>query len=231
MRTPLDRAHAAFWSSDRGLAALLVLLSALTFVVLPLIAAGLVGEWAAFLVDAWFGLILVSGAAALGWGRSRGAPVVGAVLAVVLVRWIARSTASVPFQALDAGLSIAVMGALAAMILAQVFRPGSISWHRVLGAVAAYLLLGMAWSLAYRLLLVFDPNALHGTSQLPDHTVPAQLIYFSLVTLTTTGYGDIVPVSVAARSLANLEGLVGQLFPAVLIAGLVSIAATPTPPH
>lgn len=227
MKTPLDRAHATFWSSDRGLALLLVLLSALTFVVLPLVAAGLVGEWAALLVDAWMGLILVSGAAALGWGRSRGALVAAAVLAVVVVRWIARGTASAPFQALDAALSIAVLGALGAMILTQVFRPGAITWHRVLGAVAAYLLLGITWSLAYRLVLVFDPNALHGTTQLPDHTVHAELIYFSLVTLTTTGYGDIVPVSVAARSLANLEGLVGQLFPAVLIAGLVSMAVTP----
>jgi hypothetical protein len=223
MRTPFDRAHATFWSSDRGLALLLLLLSALTFVVLPLVAGGLIGRWAVLLVDAWFALTLVSGGVALGLGRSRWTGMVAAVVVVIAVRWIARGTGNAGLQALDAGLSVAAVGALAAMILAQVFRPGPMTWHRVLGAVATYLLIGMVWSLVYRLVLVLDPNALHGTSPLGEHTLHPDLVYFSFVTLTTTGYGDILPVSLAARSLANVEGMIGQLFPAVLIAGLISM--------
>jgi len=51
----------------------------------------------------------------------------------------------------------------------------------------------------------------------------ARMTYYSFVTLTTVGYGDISPVSLVTRSLANVEGLIGQLFPAILIARLVSM--------
>ena len=51
----------------------------------------------------------------------------------------------------------------------------------------------------------------------------ARLTYFSFVTLTTVGYGDILPATLVTRTLANLEGLIGQLFPAILIARLVSM--------
>jgi hypothetical protein len=56
-----------------------------------------------------------------------------------------------------------------------------------------------------------------------EHLGTAQSIYFSFVALTSTGYGDIVPLHPFARSLANLEGLIGQLFPATLIARLVTL--------
>jgi hypothetical protein len=96
--------------------------------------------------------------------------------------------------------------------------------HRVQGAVAAYLLLGLAWSFAYELAMLGSADAVHfaDATGFPAAQVP-RLVYFSFVTLTTLGYGDIVPVSPAARSLAVTEALIGQLFPAILIARLVSL--------
>jgi hypothetical protein len=95
-----------------------------------------------------------------------------------------------------------------------------------MGAVAAYLFIGMIWSLAYYLVTLRIPQAF----SIQGHIAPgdreslqSQLFYFSFVTLTTLGYGDIVAVHPIVRMLVILEGVVGQLFPAILIARLVSL--------
>jgi Ion channel len=70
---------------------------------------------------------------------------------------------------------------------------------------------------------LFPDDAFKGISIRDDPTVTANLIYFSFVTLTSTGYGDIVPIHPIARSLANLEAIIGQLYPATLLARLVTL--------
>ena len=87
-----------------------------------------------------------------------------------------------------------------------------------------YLLLGLIWMSAYKLLLRAVPGAIHFASGEPsDLRLGHGLGYYSFVTLTTLGYGDITPVHPVARSLASGEALVGQLYPAILIARLVSM--------
>jgi voltage-gated potassium channel Kch len=114
------------------------------------------------------------------------------------------------------------IAAMAAVVLAQTFRAGPVNVHRIQGAVAAYLLLGLAWTLAYELVAFRAAGAFSGTglggAERPD------FIYFSFVTLTTVGYGDVTPVDPVARSLAVAEALTGQLYPAILLARLVSLA-------
>jgi len=95
-----------------------------------------------------------------------------------------------------------------------------------MGAVAAYLLIGMIWSVAYYLIALWIPGAF--SIQGPIATgggelLQSQLFYFSFVTLTTIGYGDIAAVHPIVRMLVILEGVTGQLFPAILIARLVSL--------
>jgi hypothetical protein len=95
-----------------------------------------------------------------------------------------------------------------------------------MGGVAAYLLLGLIWSLAYDLIAFRIPGAfsIQGPSTSGDpESIQSHLFYFSFVTLTTIGYGEIVPVHPIARMLVILEGVTGQLFPAILIARLVSL--------
>jgi len=97
-----------------------------------------------------------------------------------------------------------------------------------MGGVAAYLLLGLTWYMAYHLVALGFPEAfsVQGSSLSGDRaSLPSQLFYFSFVTLTTLGYGDIVAVHPLARMLVILEGVTGQLFPAILIARLVSLHA------
>jgi hypothetical protein len=116
--------------------------------------------------------------------------------------------------------SLISFGLMAIVVLAQTFRSGPVSVHRVQGAVAAYLLLGLAWASAYALVEALAPGAF-ATARPEAHG--RSFLYFSFVTLTTVGYGDVTPVHHAARSLALVEALTGQLYPAILIARIVTL--------
>ncbi|MCC3155238.1 potassium channel family protein [Hymenobacter sp. BT770] len=101
-----------------------------------------------------------------------------------------------------------------------VFRARRISRHQLLGAVVVYLNLALLFVGAYDAVNWAFPGAFSNGTKLPLQS--GELVYFSLTTLTSTGYGDILPVHPAARSLANLEAVIGQLFLAILLARLVS---------
>jgi len=88
--------------------------------------------------------------------------------------------------------------------------------------VAAYLLLGLAWAGAYEWVALRDPSAFAGAIGASGGG-DGPWIYYSLVTLTTMGYGDILPVSPVARSLAVAEAFTGQLYLAILISRLVAL--------
>ena len=105
-----------------------------------------------------------------------------------------------------------------------VFAPGPITHHRVLGAIVLYLNIGLLCTTTYRLIWDLVPNSFTGIA--PDATplqASATIMYFSFVTLTSVGYGDIAPIHHFARALANLEGIIGQLYPATLLARLITL--------
>ena len=101
-----------------------------------------------------------------------------------------------------------------------VFRAKRISRHQLLGAVVVYLNLALLFTGAFEAVNWVFPGELANGTKLPLQN--GELVYFSLTTLTSTGYGDILPVHPVARSLANLEAVIGQLFLAILLARLVS---------
>lgn len=104
------------------------------------------------------------------------------------------------------------------------FRSQRISLQQVMGGVVLYLNVGLTFALAYTLVEHLVPGALSLPPPGPAKPVhPTYFTYFSFATLTTVGYGDTVPVSPIARSLATLEATLGQLFPAIILARLVSI--------
>jgi hypothetical protein len=128
----------------------------------------------------------------------------------------------------DSALRVFCMAILVFMTLKQTFlRPGPVSVHRVMGGIAAYLLIGLTWAFGYKLLLEIMPGAIHFQTPLTPEVAtgePGRLIYFSFETLTTVSYGDAYPVHRVARSLTTAEALIGQLYPAILIASLVGMA-------
>lgn len=98
---------------------------------------------------------------------------------------------------------------------------GSITVNKIVGSVCIYLLLGVIWGVLYILIDVITPGAFKGLSIDMDNRDTWNYIYYSFVTITSLGYGDITPVSQYARVLSFLEVICGQIYIAVLVASLV----------
>jgi hypothetical protein len=200
--------------SDVTLSVFLVLLLATTVMAWPLREAG-----ADRLHAALRGLTLLAGVVAVAPARPFA---LAAALAAVAVGY--GELVHEGFQVLELGARLAFYVVVCAALLGRVFRPGHVTVHRLLGGVGVYVLLAVAWGTAYQLATVLRPDAIQGRAG------PATLdeaMWLSFITITTTGYGDVLPSSPLARSLAALEALAGVLFPAILISRLVSLLRTP----
>jgi Ion channel len=141
------------------------------------------------------------------------------------------------FLRADPGLAIEVAGRLAeiafltltvSLLVRAIFQKRTASLDNILGAFAGYLMIAMIWGVAFSIVVLFDPGALRTDAALqPEWMSPEKrdwvLTYFSCCTLMTVGYGDITPVHPAARTLAVLEAMTGQIYLAVLVAVLVGM--------
>jgi hypothetical protein len=209
-------APSRFWASDRGLSIFLVVTVAL--IVGP--ALGPVGLPGRLLGDTLISLMLVSGAAAV-TDRPRAVLIVAVItLAALVVRWASWLFPSGPLAVWREISTLAALVALSWVILTLVFRRGPITTRRLEGAIAVYLLLGFTWAHVYELVALWHPGALTGAV---DGKGSLRWAYYSFVTLTTMGYGDIVPVHPLARASAVLEAVTGQLYLTILLARLVSL--------
>ncbi|MDJ0580721.1 potassium channel family protein [Crocosphaera sp.] len=104
-------------------------------------------------------------------------------------------------------------------ISSRIYNEEKVNLDVIRGGICIYLLLGILWFFFYQIIMFFDPNAL----SIPKEASHSSLFYFSFTTLTTLGYGDITPNNAFAMILTNAEALVGQIYPAVVIAKLVSL--------
>ena len=212
------------WLLDEGLTVLLVALLLMIFIVTPLAAAGVFRGYGSLVHDLWLAFTLLSGVFAIRWQRKAAQIVVLAAILLFALRGlgVAGGVGALGLV-VDAVLTILLLATLGAMVVWQIFREGPITRQRVQGSIVIYLLLGLIWAEAYTLAAHLDSDAFTVNLGAGHNALSARLTYFSFVTLTTVGYGDILPTNLVARTLANMEGLVGQLFPAILIARLVSM--------
>ena len=219
-RWPVIAVFKRFWADDKGLSIFSALLLVVAFVLPPLVPPGSGRSLAG---DVVYALLLVSGVLALTERRLARLLLMSVAvitLAVDLGSWVL--PVAEPWVQGTGLLSLLL---LLVVVLGQTLRSGPITPHRIQGAVAAYLLLGVIWADAYSLVALLRPGAFSGPVSPADG--PRAWLYFSFVTLTTVGYGDVLPVHPAARSLAILEAVVGPLYLAILIARLVSLAVAP----
>ena len=103
----------------------------------------------------------------------------------------------------------------------KIFSEKKVNSDTIEGGIAVFFMIGIFWAVIYKIVAVLDPNAfseLGNTSSLFS-----SLFYFSFTTLTTLGYGDVTPISDLARTLSNLEAIVGVLYPNIYIARVVGI--------
>ena len=127
---------------------------------------------------------------------------------------------SASFEIADDFIVVLYCILLSWVVLLRTFSTGPITIHRIQGAVLVYLLIALIFaSLYHSIYLINGEEAFKGLGSADRK----EFMYFSLTTLTTVGYGDISAAIASGRSLANLEGLIGQLYPAILIARLVSM--------
>jgi hypothetical protein len=211
-----------FWSEERSLTTLLVLLVINLFVLAPMIREG-VGP--TLMKDTFFSLLLLAGLLTMTGHKAVQTVFVLFVALTITVHWMRIATGAKGLLVWDALLSMLSLCAFTMVVLWQVNRKGPVTGHRVRGAVAGYLLLALCCAYAYALIDFLIPGAF----QMPTadaQSTQAQtdaFLYFSIVTLTTLGYGDITAVHTVARSVVMIEALLGQLYPAILIARLVTM--------
>lgn len=221
MRVP-TRQIERFRANERGLSALLLFIGLGVFIVRPLDSMGYDLPVANSLV---FTGILLAGIVTV--SRSRTVAVLFTLVAVVsgTVHWARYTIFGAGWVSADSIATFVACGTLGAIVLVEVLREGPITSQRIQGAIAAYLLIALMFAAAYTWIDVHVPSAFSGAAAPPSSQRDplARFAYFSFVTLTTVGYGDVVPQAGVARSLAVLEALIGQLFPAILLARLVSM--------
>ncbi|MCU0587836.1 MAG: potassium channel family protein [Syntrophobacteraceae bacterium] len=220
----LIRDPAWLWSTDLGLSVLLVSLTLFTFVINPLSKHYNTGET----LNVLFIIVLLSGV--LGASPSRRLRRLMLLVAIPtgLLQRGQLLFADKTWLVLHHGFNAVFCGMIVMALMMRVFEKGPKTGHRVQGAVAVYLMQGVMWASLYQLVEAFLPGSFQipaspDGSPLSREARDSAFIYFSFVTLTTLGYGDVLAVDPFARSLAMMEALIGQLFPAVLIARIVAL--------
>lgn len=211
---------------DIGLTALLVLQGVTLFAIIPL-GGGLSGRLALDISHVCYALVSVAVLT-----QNRPLRVLLCATIGLLIGWPLIGTAAIAALHLDptqqheiiAATAFAFNAAVTMLVARHVFAARRVTVHRIRGAILVYLNLAALFALAYGAIQAHVAAAFGG-SLFPLHPrdATAAFTYFSLSTITTTGYGDVVPMIPLTRSLANLESVVGQLFPATLLARLVAL--------
>ncbi len=178
-----------------------------------------------FIAELMFDAILLAGVYSVGPGRQRW-PFLALTVVTLAVRWgeLLSGVRGLDVSAL--GITAVWIAYAVSIIIGHLFRRRDVTVDTILGAVVTYLLAAVAFNMVFQIIELGSPGSFSG---LPDGipqdraALSDAMMYFSLVCITTMGYGDVVPVSELARPLAVVEGVFGQLYLAVMIARLVGL--------
>lgn len=105
----------------------------------------------------------------------------------------------------------------------QVLTVGDIDGNKIIGSLSLYILLGLIWAMIYLILLVIDPQSFSGIEAANWQQVFSRVAYYSFVTLTTLGYGDILPTTHVAEFFVYLEAIIGVFYMAIIVSSLISL--------
>lgn len=205
---------------DPLLTALAILLALLMFVLAPLRA-----DHIPYIQELGFGLVaLVTGAVLVLSGRP--APMGALLLAIVLAAIAAIHHAYHP-SILDVCLRASAWLLFSLALILEVgrvvFGPGRVTYHRVMGAVVLYLVMGLAFAALFTFIGVASETAFSGFVVKDSASLGDVMIYFSFGVLTGIGSGGITALHPIARSLTLVEAMIGQLYPATLLARIVTL--------
>ena len=225
MKKNMFRSLSGFWSEERNLTVLLGILIFDFFILSSL--TSVIGERLIInlLNNLVISLLLLTGLFALTRRKVIQAVFAVIVALVISVRWGRLVFGASWLAGWDIFLSLVSFLAFTVVVLGHVYKEGPMTGHRIQGAVAAYLLIAMTFALAYFMVEFIIPSSfqLQNRPMQLDEQSWRIFYYFSIATLTTVGYGDITPIQPVAQNMAMAEALIGQLYPAVLLARLVSL--------
>jgi Ion channel len=205
---------------DRLLTSLTILLVLMIFVFTPLQAAGVAFFQLFGLVSL---LAIIAGVLVISASPTALAVTSIAFAANVLVIVFRLYWPTTYDLAIVTGAWMIIALTLGVVVAQAVFRPGRVTYHRIVGAILLYLLIALTFMLLFAFVGISFPDAFSGLTFEYNSALANKLLYFSFVTLTSTGYGDVVPIHPLARSLSNLEAIIGQLYPATLLARLMTL--------
>ena len=149
------------------------------------------------------------------------------VAAKVVLDIVAIVYPEVSVQVVEAIIMFAFFILATAFAFQRVLEDEYVDINRIAGAISIYMLIGLIWTSLYFFLSLLDPQSFNGLSDTSSaalklhDTIYMDLLYYSYVTLSTLGYGEITPASRAAQSLSYLEAICGVMYVAVLVAALV----------
>ena len=126
-------------------------------------------------------------------------------------------------QTLSLILGLVFLVFMTSVFVCSIVSDPSVTTDTLAGAVSAYMLMGITFGIAYSLINHLVPGAFRDTLEPGKHLTQSDFTFFSFVTMTTVGYGDIVPSDAHARSVAMIEAVIGIMYPAVLISRLVGM--------
>jgi len=212
-----------FWSAESGLTSLLIFTLIYMFV-----TCGLTNfSFGDLVADLFFSMIIVAGVITTFRQRWVRFLAISVAVASLFLTWAQNFHPGGTLAVLNLVFRLIFFGLLLAVLIVQVFGAGPVTPHRIRGAIVVYLLLGGVWSLLYGIVAHTIPDAFHlgeGLATSDPATVRRLLTYFSFITLTTTGFGDITPAKPISRTLAIFEAVTGQIYLVVTMARLVSLA-------
>jgi hypothetical protein len=151
---------------------------------------------------------------------------IGLAIAGIVLAVLAANLESTAYQYASFAATAGFVLVMVWCVALQVLKSNEISTNRVIGTISLYLLFGSLWAVAYAVLEMLIPGSFSGFAQPLSHGWSTEWLYFSFVTMTTLGYGDLAPLSATARTLAYMQAVFGQFYIAILVAGLVSAYIT-----
>ena len=213
------------WNQESGLSGMFILLTIMQFVLIPIFGSY---SWFMVVLNIFWMLFLMAGIFSLSTTNKQALLISIIPLLFIIFSWINVFDPSPFILIIELILSLSTLSLLIILVLKKVFEPGPITAHRIIGSIVIYMLMAQLWTVVY----IYFYNNIPGSFQLSlppfeSNSSIANFLYFSYITISTTGFGEILPLHPLARALVNVEAIFGVLYPVVLIGRLVSDANVP----
>jgi hypothetical protein len=208
------------WGNESGLAILFILLLVVDFILIPVYSDDRVVR---LVVKLFWALFLFTGIQVIAKDKKRAMLLYAIPVLQIIAGAVDVASDNALIALINAFLRMACFLLLIALVLTRIFQPGPVTVYRIVGSVAVFILLANFFAETYFVIYNND----HGAFNLPANGFHEKnpfpsFLYFSFITITTTGYGDVLPVLPQARSVVQIEALTGVLYPTILISRLVS---------